>query len=115
VEQSRERALWLKVTKAPPKRPSLCVRICSHVRAYRRASRPAFAHSSDGRGSDSSGDSDSGDPPGPSHHFALLNPFQFFYSKPNSFSLRPWRFFCRLGCWCMPRCKCAVRRWRHES
>jgi hypothetical protein len=83
----------------------------NNARSYRRASRPAFAHSS-GDGGDDSGDSDSGDPPEPSRHTAQpqLKLSQIFYSKSNKFSY-PWRFQRAFGCWRLPCRKCAVRRW----
>jgi hypothetical protein len=63
------------------------VRVRANTRAYRGARRPAFAHSSIGGGGDS-GDSDQGDPPGPSHHTAQpLKLSQTFYRKSNSPSL----------------------------
>jgi hypothetical protein len=108
VERSREKTLRFKTTKAPAQRLSLCVRVCNRVRAYRRASRASVTHSSDGGSGDSSEESDSGDPPGPSHH-APLRLSQTFYRKLNSFSIRPRLFSRRPGCWCMSRCKCAVR------
>jgi hypothetical protein len=95
VDHTREKALRLRTTKAPLRGRSLCARVCTRVRAYRRASRPAFTHSSDSGSGDSSGESDSGDPSGPSHHAAPLNPFQLFYSKTNNVLLRPWRFLRR--------------------
>jgi hypothetical protein len=48
VERSKEKTLRLQTTKVPSRQPSLCVRVCNRARAYRRASRSAFAHSSDG-------------------------------------------------------------------
>jgi hypothetical protein len=108
---------FLKPLKMVLLTPSRSLRVTVHARnnarSYRRALRPAFAHaSSDGGGGngDSSGESDSGDPPGPSHH-TPLQLSQTFYRKLNSFSLRPRRFSRRPGCWRMFRCKCAVRRW----
>jgi hypothetical protein len=88
----------------------VCVR--SHVRAYRSASRSTFAHSSgDGSGgSDDSGESDSGDPPRPSLHTALLNLSQPFFNEPNS-SSRPWRYSRCPGCWRLPHCNRFLWRW----
>ena len=112
VEHSRGKTLRLYAMKAPSRRPSICVRVCNRVRACRRASRTVFAHSADSGSGGDSGESDSGDPSEPSHHTALpLNLFQLFYSKPNIFSFRLWRFLCRPGRWCLPCCKYAARRW----
>jgi hypothetical protein len=81
------------------------VRVRSNARAYRNARRPAFAHSSldggGGGGSDDSGDSDQGDPLGPSHRTALKL-FHTFRRESNSTSQRR-PFPLALGCWRMHR------------
>jgi hypothetical protein len=83
----------------------IIVRVRGNARAYRSARRPAFAHSSlDGGGSGDSGDSDSGDPPGPSHHTASLKLSKTFRGESNSSSHRR-RFSRALGCWRMPNVK----------
>jgi hypothetical protein len=94
-------------TRACGRASRIIVRVQCNARAYRSARRPAFAHSSlDGGGGggsgDDSGDSDQGDPPGPSHHTAQpLKLSQTFYRKPNSLSL-PLRSRAS-GCWRMNR------------
>jgi hypothetical protein len=86
----------------------IIVRVRGNARTYRSARRPAFAHSSiDGGGGgsgDDSGDSDSGDTPGPSHHTASLKLSPHFRRESNSSSHRR-RFSLALGCW---------RMYRHE-
>lgn len=82
----------------PVRNIQLRLRIRNHARSYRRTARPAFAHASSspgGGGSDDSGDSDPGDPPG------QQNPVtpQFSSEQPNS-KHHPWR---SLGRFRVPR------------
>jgi hypothetical protein len=88
------------------------VRPRTNTRARHRAPRQALAHSSHdgGRGDDDSGDSDQGDPPGPSHHTAPLKLSQPFFSKSNSPSYRR-RFLYALRCWRMSCGKRSDGRW----
>jgi hypothetical protein len=95
-------------TRAYSRASRIIVRVRGNARAYRSARHPAFAHSSldggGGGGSDDSGDSDSGDPPGPSHHTAPLKLSKTFRGESNSSSHRR-RFLRGFGCWRMPRDK----------
>jgi hypothetical protein len=80
----------------------------NNARSYRSASRPAFTHSS-GDDGDDSGESDSGDPPGPLHHTALkLSPT--LYSQSNNSSC-PWRSSRASGCWRMSCRRRSPWRW----
>ena len=76
------------------------VHVRANARAYRSASRPAFTRSSGEGSSDNSGESDSGDSPGPSYllTFPPFFPFSCSFRKLNSFS-RPQHFSSRYGCW----------------
>jgi hypothetical protein len=84
-------------------------RMISKARSCRRSPRHAFTRSShDG---DDSGDSDSGDPPGPLHHTAPLKLSQTFHRKSNSPSL-PRRSSHASGCWRMSRRERSHGRWQ---
>jgi len=90
------------------------IRVNAHVRtnarAYNRASRPTIARSSGEGSSDNSGESDSGDSPGPSYPLTFPPLFSYSFRKLNSFS-RPQRFFNRYGCWHMRRHIRSFWRW----
>jgi hypothetical protein len=75
-------------------------RMISYAHSCRRTPRPAFTRSSHGGDGDDSGDSDQGDPPGPSSHTALKLS-QTFRRESNSSSHRR-RFSRVIGCWRMP-------------
>jgi hypothetical protein len=93
-------------------------RIRTNARSYRRPPRPVFAHASPrggggGGSGDDSGDSDQGDPPGPSYHTFVpltLKLSKTFYRKSNSPSCRrrPSRAF---GCWRVPSKRRYRGRW----
>jgi hypothetical protein len=91
-----------------PRNAGLCVKVFrrmsvrAHVRAYRSASRPAFACASGSDDSDGGGsESDSSDPPRPSFPFPVT-PFQHFAQKLNSF-LSSRRSGDAMGCCGLPR------------
>ena len=84
------------------------IRIHNHTRAYRSASRPAFASASGGDDSGGGAESDSGDPPGPNLPFPVT-PFQNFSRKSDSF-LSPWHVLCGFGCWRLS-CRFVTGRW----
>ena len=70
----------------------------NHARSYRGASRPTFSRNT--KNNSDSGESDSGDPPGP---LPSLTPSPTCNRQSNR-SLFPWQ---RPGCWCMA-CEQAV-------
>ena len=87
------------------------VHVRANARTHRRASRPAFARSSDEGSSDSSEDSDSGDSIDPSYSLTFPTLFSFNSRKRNIFS-RPQRFSSRYGCWHVRRHR---RSWRWSA
>jgi hypothetical protein len=90
---------------------SIRTRVRTNARTHGRASRTSFARSSGGSvSSGDSGESDSGDPPGPSHHLTPLTLFSCSTIKLNSPS-RPWRSLRSPGYWRVSCPKFSPWRW----
>ena len=86
------------------------VHIRANARTHRRAARPTFARPSGDGNADSSGESDSGEPPRPPFVLALPTRFSSDDHKRHSFS-RPQRFYRRYDCWHMRHRGRFSRRW----
>jgi hypothetical protein len=76
----------------------------SNARAHRSAQRPTFTRSSESSSDD--GESDQGDPPGPSHPYPVTPPYS--NPKPNSL-LFLWRITQSLGCCRVSRRKSSIK------
>jgi hypothetical protein len=80
----------------------------SNARAHRSAAqRPTFTSGS--KNSSDDGESDQGDPPGPSHSYPVT-PSHYSNPKLNSLSF-PWRITQSPGCRCVSRHKSTGRRY----